>query len=169
MKKPPAEALLDLVEQDRGQSSVTRFWMSDDDVKLALQQPWSAFCTDAPGQAIDGPFAGEKTHPRAFGGAARWLGFYAREQHLFGIEEAVRKMTSMPAQRVKLLDRGLIRPGMAADLTVFDPDTVKDVATYDDPLRYAAGIDTVVVNGRLVLDAGKMTAERPGRALRRGK
>lgn len=169
MKKPAAEAMLDLVEADRGASVAVRFWMSDDDVKLALAQPWAAFCTDAPGQAVDGPFAGEKTHPRAFGGAARLLGHYARAQKLFSIEEAVRRMTSLPARRVKLFDRGLIRPGMAADLTVFDPETVIDVATYEDPLRYSTGVDTVVVNGRVVLDAGKLTAERPGRALRRGR
>jgi N-acyl-D-amino-acid deacylase len=167
MKRPPADALLDLVAQDRGQTLAVRFWMSDADVKLALEQPWAAFCTDAPGQAVDGPFAGEKTHPRAFGGAARLLGHWSREQKVFGIEEAVRRMTSLPARRVKLFDRGLLRPGMAADVTVFDPETVKDVATYEDPLRYSVGIDTVIVNGKVVLDAGKMTAERPGRALRR--
>jgi len=166
MGKPPAEALLDLVEQDRAQTTVVRFWMSDDDVKLALAQPWAAFCTDAPGQAIDGPFAGEKIHPRSFGGAARLLGYWARQQRVFTIEEAVRHMTSLPARRMRLFDRGLVRPGMAADLVVFDPDTVIDVATYEDPLRYSTGVDTVIVNGKIVLDAGKLTAERPGKALR---
>ncbi len=167
MNRPPAEALLDLVEQDRAQTTVVRFWMSDDDVKLALQQPWASFCTDAPGQALDGPFAGEKIHPRAFGGAARLLGYWARQQHVFPIEEAVRHMTSLPARRMRLTDRGLLKPGMAADVVVFDPDTVIDTATYEQPLQYSTGIDTVLVNGKLVLDAGKLTAERPGRALRR--
>ncbi|MBL8954835.1 MAG: D-aminoacylase [Myxococcaceae bacterium] len=169
MKKPAAEALLDLVEQDRGGTTAVRFWMSDDDVKLALAQPWASFCTDAPGQAIDGPFAGEKIHPRAFGGAARLLGYWAKQQGVFGLEEAVRHMTSLPARRMRLFDRGLIRPGMAADVTVFDPETIADTATYEEPLRYATGVDTVIVNGRVVLDAGKLTAERPGRALRRAK
>jgi len=115
---------------------------------------------------VDGPFAGQGGHPRGFGSAPRLLGHYARDLHLFSVEEAVRKMTSQPAQRMSLYDRGLLRPGMAADVTVFDPATVRDVATYEDPVRYAEGIEYVNVNGRVVLDAGKMTPERPGRILK---
>ncbi len=166
MGKPPEDALLDLIELAHTRIGVIRFTMSEDDVQLALKQPWVSLGIDAAGQAVDGPFAGELTHPRAFGSAARLLGHYARNLHLFSIEEAVRKMTSQPAQRLGLYDRGLLRPGMAADVTVFDPATANDLATYEDPLRYAEGIDYVIVNGKVVLDAGKLTSERPGRILK---
>ena len=135
-------------------------------MQLGLKQPWISLGVDDPGHAVDGPFAGQGGHPRGFGSAPRLLGHYARDLHLFSVEEAVRKMTSQPAQRMSLYDRGLLRPGMAADVAVFDPATVRDVATYEDPLRYADGIEYVIVNGRLVLDAGAMTRERPGRILK---
>ena len=124
-------------------------------------------CTDDPGQSTDGPFAKRRGHPRGFGSAPRLLGHYARDLGLFSIEEAVRKMTSLPARRMRLPDRGVLRPGMAADLVVFDPAKVIDRATFADPSQYPEGIDTVIVNGRVVLDEGKLTAERPGRPLRR--
>ena len=166
MGKPPEEALLELVEADRGQTWVVRFWMSEEDVRLAMRQPWVSFDTDNPGQATDGPFAGELAHPRAFGAMPRVLGRYVREQKLLTLEEAVRKMTSLPASRVRLLDRGVLRPGMAADLVVFDPDRIRDRATFEEPLRYSEGVSHLVVNGRIVLDGGTMTGERPGRPLR---
>ena len=167
MGKPPEEALLDLVEADRGNVAVVRFVMNEEDVQLGLRQPWVALGVDEPGQAVDGPFAGELVHPRGFGAAPRLLGRYARDLRLFPVEEAVRKMTSLPARRLGLWDRGVLRPGMAADLTVFDPATVRDLATYEQPLRYAEGIEYVVVNGKVVLDAGRLTSERPGRPLTR--
>ena len=167
MGKSPEDALLDLVEADRGQTEVVRFVMSEDDVQLGLRQPWVSLGTDDPGQSTDGPFAKRRGHPRGFGSAPRLLGHYARDLKLFSVEEAVRKMTSLPARRVRLFDRGVLRPGMAADLVVFDPATVIDRATYADPSRYPEGIDLVIVNGKVVLDEGKLTAERPGRALRR--
>ena len=168
MGKPPEEALLALVEADRAQGWVVRFWMSEDDVRLAMKQPWVSFVTDNPGQATDGPFAEDLAHPRAFGGMARVLGRYVREEHLLTLEDAVRKMTSLPARRVRLLDRGIVRPGMAADLVVFDLERVRDLATFEKPLQYSEGFSQVVVNGRVVLDDGKMTSERPGRPLRPG-
>jgi len=167
MGKSPADALLDLVEADRGNVNVVRFVMSEDDVQLGLRQPWVSLGIDEPGQAVDGPFAGELVHPRGFGAAARLLGHYARDLKLFAIEEAVRKMTSLPARRMHLWDRGILRPGMAADVVVFAPSKVRDVATYQQPLRYAEGIEYVVVNGKVVLDDGTLTAERPGRPLLR--
>jgi len=167
MGKSAEDALLDLVEADRGSVGVVRFVMSEEDVQLGLRQPWVALGIDEPGQAVDGPFAGQMVHPRGFGAAARLLGHYARDLKLFTVEEAVRKMTSLPARRMRLADRGLVRTGMAADLTVFDPASVRDLATYEQPLRYAQGIEYVVVNGRIVLDAGQLTAERPGRVLTR--
>ncbi len=166
MGRTPEDALLDLIELAHTRIGVIRFTMSEDDVQLGLKQPWVSLGIDAAGQAMDGPFAGDLTHPRAFGSAVRLLGHYARDLHLFSIEEAVRKMTSQPAQRVGLYDRGLLRPGMAADVTVFDSSSVRDLATYEDPLRYSEGIAYVIVNGKVVLDAGKMTLERPGRILK---
>jgi dihydroorotase/N-acyl-D-amino-acid deacylase len=166
MGKPPEEALLALVEADKAQGWVVRFWMSEDDVRLAMRQPWVSFVTDNPGQATDGPFAEDLAHPRAFGSMARVLGRYVRDERVLTLEEAVRKMTSLPARRVRLLDRGIVRPGMAADLVVFDLERVRDLATFEKPLQYSEGFSHVVVNGRVVLDDGKMTEERPGRPLR---
>jgi N-acyl-D-aspartate/D-glutamate deacylase len=165
MKKPPEEALLDLVEADRAQVQVVRFLMSEQDVRLAMRQTWVSFDCDASGQATDGPFAEDLTHPRAFGTMPRVLGKYVRDERLLSLEDAIRKMTSLPALRVRLLDRGLLRPGMAADVVVFDAHKIRDLATFEAPLQYSEGVSYVVVNGRTVLDDGKMTHERPGRPL----
>src|SRR5438552_11846297 len=165
--KTPAEALVDLVEMDRAKVGVARFGLNEDDVKLALSQPWVAMDTDAGAMAIDGPFAAEgSAHPRAFASTARILGHYARDERLFTMEEAVRKMTSLPARRLGLQDRGLIRVGMKADLVAFDPATVRDTASFEKPMAYPEGIPYVVVNGKFVLDNGRRTRERPGRPLR---
>jgi dihydroorotase/N-acyl-D-amino-acid deacylase len=141
---------------------VVRFIMREDDVELAMKQPWVSFDTDYDGRATDGPLAKEGAHPRAFGAFPRVLGRYVRELGILTLEEAIRKMTSLPARRVGLFDRGLLRPGMAADVVVFDPKTVRDAATFEAPSCYSEGIVDVIVNGRLVLDSGKLTAERPG-------
>ncbi|HYX90359.1 MAG TPA: D-aminoacylase [Myxococcaceae bacterium] len=167
--RTPEEALLHLVEISEGAVGAIRYVMSEDDVRLALSRPWVSLCTDSAGKAIDGPFAGESAHPRGFGSMPRVLGHYVREVRLFSIEDAVRKMTSLPARRVGLYERGLLRPGMFADITVFDPERIRDVATFENPTRYSEGVDYVVVNGRVVLDAGRMSSERPGRFLRRGR
>jgi N-acyl-D-aspartate/D-glutamate deacylase len=164
--KSPAEAVLDLVAMDKAKVGVARFGMSEDDVKLALAQPWVAMDTDYGAMGIDGPFAAAgSAHPRAFATTARILGRYARDERLFTVEEAVRKMTSLPARRLGLEDRGLIRVGMKADLAVFDLSGVRDTATFESPMAYPEGIPYVVVNGKLVLDGGKRTRERPGRPL----
>jgi dihydroorotase/N-acyl-D-amino-acid deacylase len=166
-KKSPEDAIIDLLIADKLQTGVVRFVMSEDDVQLGWRQPWVSLGTDNPGFSPDGPFADTKLHPRGFGAAARVIGRYARDQKLFTVEEGVRRMTSSPARRMRLFDRGLLRPGMAADLVLFDPDKVRDKATFENPTQFAEGFDTVVVNGKVVLDEGKLTAERPGRALRR--
>ena len=166
MKKPAEEALLDIVEADRAQGWAVRFWMSEDDVRLALRQPWVSFVTDNPGQATDGPFAKDLAHPRAFGAFPRVLARYVRELKLITLEDAVRKMTSLPARRARLFDRGVLRPGMAADVVIFDPERILDRATFEKPLQYAEGVSHVIVNGKVVLDNGAMTAERPGKPLR---
>ena len=164
--KDPLDAIFDLVIADAGNTSRVSFSMSEDDVREALRHPLVSFCTDSGASAEDGIFSKQKSHPRAWGSASRILGYYVREQKLLGLEEAVRKMTSLPAARMHLADRGVVRVGMAADLVAFDPEAVAAKATYADPLHYSAGIPYVAVNGRLVIDGGVITAARPGRALR---
>jgi N-acyl-D-amino-acid deacylase len=166
MGTTPEEALVRLVEADRASTSVVRFSMNEDDLQAALRRPWISIGADSGAAATDGPLATEKRHPRAFGSMARVLGRYSRDLGLFPLEEAVRRMTSLPARRVGLFDRGLLRPGLMADVAVFDPARVHDRATYEDPHVYAEGVQHVVVNGRVVLESGRMTGERPGRALR---
>jgi N-acyl-D-aspartate/D-glutamate deacylase len=122
--------------------------------------------TDSGASATDGIFSKERNHPRGWGSTARILGRYVREEKLLTLEEAVRKMTSLPASRMRLQDRGLLRPGFFADLVVFDPTTVIDRSTYENPWQYSAGIPFVAVNGQLVVDEGKITDARPGRVLR---
>jgi N-acyl-D-amino-acid deacylase len=164
--KDPTDALMDLVIADRGHSSNIIFMMSEDDVKTGLKSPLVSLCTDSGAVAEDGIFSQEKSHPRAWGSAPRILGKYVREEHLLTLEEAIRKMTSLPASRMGLLDRGVVRPGMRADLVVFDPDSIIDKSSYADPLHYSQGIPYVAVNGQLVVDHGQITPARPGRILK---
>ena len=127
---------------------------------------WVAVNTDFGGVAPDGPLGSQSAHPRAYGTFARILGHYARDLRLFPLELAVRKMTSLAAQRVGLVDRGLLNPGMAADITVFDPTSVADKATFERPHQPSVGFAYVFVNGQKVLDHGTLTPARPGRGLR---
>lgn len=166
MRKDPREALMDLVIADRGQTGCIISIMEEEDVRTALKHPLVSIDTDSGAKAGDGPLSESKSHPRAWGTFPRILGKYVREEKLLTLEEAVRKMTSRPASRVGLHDRGILRPGMAADITVFDPAKVRDVSTFDDPNRYSVGIRYVLVNGRPVVFEGKITSERPGRPLR---
>ncbi|MGH7535846.1 MAG: amidohydrolase family protein, partial [Gemmatimonadales bacterium] len=138
---------------------------SEDDIRAALRNPLVSICTDSGAKAEDGILAQEKSHPRAWATAPRILGEYVREQKLLSLEEAVRKMTSLPASRMGLPDRGLLRPGLAADIVVFDPAAVGARSTYADPNRYSQGIAFVAVNGQLVVDGGRITEARPGRPL----
>jgi dihydroorotase/N-acyl-D-amino-acid deacylase len=161
----PAAALVDLVLIDGGSTQVLRFLASEFDLRAALREPWVAIGVDASADAPDGPLGPEGTHPRAFGSMARLLGTYARDEKLFTVEEAVRKVTSGAARRLGLSDRGLLRPGMMADVVVFDPAKVKDLATYARPKQFPEGIETVLVNGQPVLVDGVRTEARPGRPL----
>ncbi len=163
--KDPLDALIDLVIADRANTGRVTFSMSEEDVKIALAHPLVSMCSDSGAQAEDGIFAQQKSHPRAWGSAARILGKYVREEKLLTLEEAVRKMTSLPASRMRLYDRGIVRPGMAADLVAFDPATVRERSTYADPVHYSEGIPYLAVNGQLVVDAGRITEARPGRPL----
>ena len=164
--KEPIETLFDLVIADHARGGAIYFLMSEADVRAAMQQWWVAVNTDAGGVAPDGPFGKEGTHPRAYGSFTRILGHYVRDERLMTLEFAVRKMTSLAAQRVGLTERGLVRPGMYADLTVFDPRTVSDRATFEQPHQPSVGIEFVFVNGQAVLRRGTMTDARPGRGLR---
>jgi N-acyl-D-amino-acid deacylase len=166
LNKDPRDAAMDIAIADHGNSAQVISIMDEADVRAAVSSPIVTFGSDSEAQAEDGPLSKTKAHPRAFGTFPRVLGVYVREQHAMRLEEAVRKMTSLAASRVGLLDRGILRPGMIADVTVFDPNTIKDVATYNDPLHYSTGVRFVFVNGRPVVWDGAITDERPGRALR---
>src|SRR2546422_10380582 len=166
MGKDPRDAAMDLVIADRGESSVIISIMSEDDVRTALKHPLVGVGTESGTQAEDGRLSESKSHPRAWGSFPRILGKFVREEQLLTLEEAVRKMTSKAARRVHLSDRGLLRPGLMADVTVFDPATIRDVSTFEDPRHYSVGVRHVLENGRRVVADGAITAERPGRPLR---
>ena len=163
----PSAALVELLVRDRANVMAFREFGSEDDLVLALVQPWTAMGTDWGAPAVDGPLATSWPHPRAFGTTARILGRYVREQRLLSLEEAVRKMTSLPAQRLDLPDLGVVRPGALADLVVLDPARVIDTATFEQPFSYPTGFDLVVVGGQIVLDHGVRTDARPGGPLLR--
>jgi N-acyl-D-amino-acid deacylase len=166
MGKDPRDAAIDLVIADKAQSDVIISIMREDDVVAAMKTPWVSFDTDSGARAEDGPLSQSKSHPRSWGTFTRVLGKYVREDGVLTLEEAVRKATSQAAVRVGVLDRGLVRPGMFADLVVFDPATVKDLATFEQPTKYSTGMRDVLVNGRAVVRNGAITDERPGRPLR---
>jgi len=164
--KDPRDAVMDFVIADKGRSSCVISIMNEDDVRAALRYPLVSFCTDSEAKAEDGPLSESKSHPRAWGAFARILGKYVRDEKLLKLEEAIRKMTSLPASRVGLHDRGILRPGMMADVVVFDPATIRAIATFEDPNHYSVGMRYVFVNGQAVVAEGEITSNRPGRALR---
>jgi dihydroorotase/N-acyl-D-amino-acid deacylase len=166
MGKDPKDAAMDIAIADRGDSQVVISIMKESDVLAAVSSPLVTYGSDSGAQAEDGPLSTTKAHPRAFGTFPRILAEYVLGQRAMTLEEAVRKMTSQAASRVGITDRGILRPGMFADVAVFDPAAIKDVATYNDPLRYSTGAKYVFVNGKPVVVDGKITGERPGRALR---
>jgi N-acyl-D-amino-acid deacylase len=166
MGKDPRDAVMDLVIADRGESSVIISIMSEEDVRTALKHPLVGVGTDSGVQAEDGKLSESKSHPRAWGSFPRILGKFVRDERLLTLEEAIRKMTSKAATRVHLADRGVLRPGLMADVTVFDPATIRDVSTFEDPKHYSVGVRHVFVNGRRVVADGAITAERPGRPLK---
>ena len=164
--KDELEALFDIVVADRGQTGAIYFMMNEDDLRAALREPFVSVCTDSGARAADGPLSGSKSHPRGWGSYPRVLSRYVREERLLTLEEAVRKMTGQPAARVGLKDRGVLRAGAFADITVFDPARVRDLATFEQPNRYPEGIEYVVVNGQLEVDRGARTQANAGRPLR---
>ena len=166
MGKDPRDAAMDLVIADRGETSVIISIMREDDVRVALANPMISIGTDSGARAEDGPFSESKSHPRAWGSFPRVLGKYVREEKLIPLEEAIRRFTSRPAARVGIADRGLLRPGFKADITVFNADTIIDRSTFEDPTHYSQGVEHVFVNGRAVVSAGKITDARPGEPVR---
>ena len=165
-KKDPLDALMDLVLADKAQTGAIYFIASEDDLRYGLKQPWTSIGLDASEMSLDGPLFDAHTHPRAFGSMPRFLGHYSRDQHLLPLEQAIRKITSLPAQRERLQDRGLLREGFFADITIFDPTTIIDKATYENPAQPSQGVKYVLVNGQLEYEEGKLTGAMAGRALR---
>ena len=164
--KDPYDFVFDLLIANRGSVSCVWFIINEDDLKLAMRQPWVSIGSDGSALATSGPLRTGVPHPRNFGTFPRVLGKYVREEHVLTLEQAVHKMTGLTAKQMHIADRGLIKEGFAADLVIFDPATVADRATFSDPFQYPVGISTVVVNGRVVLDNGRHTGERPGVVIR---
>ena len=163
--KDPIDTIFDLLIED-SLSSVAVFGMSEPDVTLALQQPWVSICNDSQGTATDGLLGAEHPHPRAYGTFPRILRKYVREEHKLSLEDAIRKFSALPAQRMRLTDRGVLKKGMWADIVVFDPATVRDLATFENPNQLSQGMEYVLVNGVPVIDQGKETGALPGKVLR---
>jgi len=160
------EAVIELIVSERGHAAMIRFAMSEADVERVMKHPAVMVGSDAAARATSGPLARGKPHPRAFGAFPRVLGHYVRERKVVGLSEAIRKMTFLPARRLGLEDRGIVRRGAYADLVLFDPDRIADRATYEEPLQPPVGIKGVWVNGRMVARDGELTGALPGRVLR---
>jgi len=163
----PIETLLDLLIEDKAYSSVAVFGMDEADVAMALLQPWTSVDNDSQGTAPDGVLGREHPHPRAYGTFPRILRKYVREEGKLTLEDAIRKFSSLPAQRMRLTDRGVLKQGMWADVVVFDPATIRDLATFENPNQLSVGMAYVLVNGVPVIADGKATDALPGRVLRR--
>jgi N-acyl-D-amino-acid deacylase len=162
----PIDALCDLLIKDKAFTEVAVFGMSEPDVVLALKQPWVSIDNDSQGTSPDGLLGREHPHPRAYGTFPRILRKYVREEHTLTLEDAVRKFTALPAQRMRLTDRGVLKQGMWADVVVFDPATIRDLATFEQPNQPSQGMEYVLVNGVPVIAEGKMTGSLPGKVLR---
>ncbi len=163
--KDPIDTLCDFLIQDPN-TGVAVFGMSQPDVTLALQQPWVSIDNDSEGTSPDGLLGQAHPHPRAYGTFPRILSKYVREEKALTLEDAIRKFTALPAQRMRLTDRGVLKAGMWADIVIFDPATVRDRATFDNPNQLSEGMEYVLVNGVPVIDQGKMTGALPGKVLR---
>ncbi len=165
-KKSPEDTLMDFVLADNAQTGAIYFMASEEDLRTGLSQPWTSIGLDSNEMSLDGPIFEPHTHPRAFGSMARFLGRYVRDDHLLPLEMAIRKITSLPAQREHLQDRGLLKPGYFADITIFDAAKIIDRATYANPAQLAEGVDYTIVNGQIEFVHGKLTGVTSGRFLR---
>lgn len=164
--KTPEETVMDLVIDDGSRISVVYFSMSEDNIRKEIALPWMSFCSDGQSMSAEGVFLKSATHPRAYGNFARLLGKYVRDEKVISLEEAVRKLTSLPASNLKLEIRGSLKPGFYADVVIFDPAKVQDLATFENPHQYATGMVHVFVNGVQVLRDGEHTGATPGRVVR---
>jgi N-acyl-D-amino-acid deacylase len=162
----PAEAAMDLVVKDNSRVQMVYFAMSEENVRYKLTKPWVSICSDAESSAPEGVFLLSSTHPRAYGSFARFLGRYVREQNVAPLEQAVHRMSGLPCKQLGLTDRGLLKPGYFADVVVFDPATVIDNATFEEPMQFASGVHHVLVNGTPVVSDGEHTGAMPGRFVR---
>jgi dihydroorotase/N-acyl-D-amino-acid deacylase len=160
------DTLFDLLIEDKAFTECAVFGMSEPDVVLALEQPWVSIDNDSSGTSPEGILGEEHPHPRAYGTFPRILRKYVREEKKLTLEEAIRKFSALPAQRMRLADRGVLKQGMWADVVVFDPETIRDLATFDNPNQLSQGMEYVVVNGVAVIEEGKMTGALPGKVLR---
>jgi N-acyl-D-amino-acid deacylase len=167
MGKPPLDVLFELLEANGGSVPTVYFHHSEEDMRFALRQPFVSIGSDGTAVATEGPLAAGHPHPRYYGTFPRVLGRYVREDKVLTLEEAIRKMTSANAAKIGIFDRGILRPGMMADVTVFDAERIIDNATYAKPHQYATGVEYVIVNGGIVLERGRHTGARPGLVLKR--
>lgn len=163
--KDPIETIMDLLLEDRSRIGTIYFLMSEDNIKKQIRQPWVSFGSDAASIVTEGVFLKSAAHPRAYGNFARLLGKYVRDEKVISLTEAVRRLTSLAATNLGLKDRGLLKPGMFADVVIFDPQTIADRATFENPHQYSVGVRDVFVNGQHVLKNGQHTGAKPGRAL----
>ena len=164
--KSPEETAIDLVIEDDSRVGTVYFLMSEDNVKKQIALPWVSFCSDAGSPATEGVFLKSNPHPRAYGNFARLLGKYVRDEKIITLQEAVRRLTSLSAENLRIRDRGSLKPGYFADVVIFDPATIQDHATFANPHQYATGMVHVFVNGEQVLRNGEHTGARPGRVVR---
>jgi dihydroorotase/N-acyl-D-amino-acid deacylase len=164
--KDPFDTIFDLLIQDNAYTYVAVFGMSEPDVALALQQPWVSVDNDSQGTAPDGLLGQEHPHPRAYGTFPRILRKYVREEQKLKLEDAIRKFSALPAKRMRLADRGVLKAGMWADVVVFDPATITDRATFENPNQLSVGMQYVLVNGVPVIDNGKPTNALPGKVIK---
>lgn len=165
----PEETVMDLVIEDDSRVGTVYFEMSEDNLRRQIALPWVSFASDEESRGIDGVFLKSSAHPRAYGNFARVYAKYVRDEKLLSLEEAVRKMTSLPATNLGIARRGMLKEGNFADVVVFDPQTIQDHATFEKPMQYATGVSEVWVNGVAVIRDGEHTGAKPGRVVRRGR
>jgi len=163
--KSPQETAMDLIIEDDTRVGTIYFMMDENNVRRQIKLPWLSFGSDAESPAPEGNFLKSNPHPRAYGNVARLLGKYVRDEKVIPLEEAIRKMTSLPASNLKIKERGALKPGYFADLAIFDPAKIQDHATFEKPHQYATGMVHVFVNGVPVLKDGEHTGATPGRVV----
>ena len=165
-EKSPEETAIELVIEDDSRVETVYFLMSEENIRKQIALPWVSFDSDASSLAPEGPFLKSNPHPRAYGNFARLFAKYVRDEKIISVEEAVRRLTSLPAENLRIQSRGKLAPGYFADVVVFDPATVQDHATFEKPHQYSTGVQHVFVNGTQVLRDGAHTGAKPGRVVR---